>query len=405
MADHAPHDLRLSRRIASGTLAPLHFKEMTLEKPTSAQTSPSLVAAGTASTSTQHFAVMDGLRGVAAVAVVMLHSWRNDAMMVNGQLAVDLFFLLSGFVIAHAYDDRLRSGMPVHAFLLRRWIRLYPLIFVGAVGGVILALIHDKTDPARAYPIGSLLSSGALSIFVLPYLGPHISEKAFSFDVPMWSMFFEIAANLVYVVFARFLSKTVLVLIVVAGLIGIVVGGPLGGFDKANFAFGFARVACGFFGGVLLFRLRREGRLPAINGNFFLLAAVLVAVFAIPRLIGGWAFLPVFAVFVAVIVCAAGARAQRADRYFILIGALSYPIYLLHWLTIYTVTWAGTKAGLVPKYYDAVSTAHLLLLPLFAWFVVRFYETPVRNALTRMLRPLLTGGNVKPAVDVAVSAA
>jgi peptidoglycan/LPS O-acetylase OafA/YrhL len=375
-----------------------------MNKPPAAHAPSSLTAAETASTRTHHFAVMDGLRGVAAMAVVVLHSWRNDAMMVNGQLAVDLFFLLSGFVIAHAYDDRLRTGMPVRAFLLRRWIRLYPLIFVGAVGGVAIALIHDKTDPARAYPIGSLLSSGALSVFVLPYLAPHISEKAFSFDIPLWSMFFEIAANLVYVVFARYLTKTVLALLVVAGLIGIVVGGPLGGFDKANFAFGFARVACGFFGGVLLFRLRREGRLPTVDGNFFMLAAVLVAVFAIPRLIGGWAFLPVFAVFVAVIVCAAGARAQRADRYFILIGALSYPIYLLHWLTLYTVTWAGTKAGLVPKDYDAVSIAHLLLLPVFAWFVVRFYETPVRNALTRTLRPLLAGGRVEPAVDVAAPA-
>ena len=375
-----------------------------MEKPRADKSPSVLTAAETASTTTHHFAVMDGLRGVAAMAVVVLHSWRNSAMMVNGQLAVDLFFLLSGFVIAHAYDDRLRTGLTIRAFLLRRWIRLYPLIFVGAVGGVVIALIHDKTDPARAYPIGSLFTSGALSLFVLPYLGQHIGEKAFSFDVPLWSMFFEIAANLVYVVFARYLTKTVLALLIVTGLIGIVVGGPLAGFDKANFAFGFARVACGFFGGVLLFRLRREGRLPTVDGNFFALAAVLLAVFAIPRLIGGLAFLPVFAVFVAVIVCAAGARPRRADRLFILIGALSYPIYLLHWLTLYTVTWAGTKAGLVPKNYDAVSIAHLLLLPPFAWLVVRFYETPVRNALTRMLRSLLAGGSAGPAAAVAVSA-
>ncbi len=332
---------------------------------------------------------MDGLRGVAALAVVILHSWRSSAMMINCQLAVDLFFMLSGFVIAWSYDDRLREGMPVHAFLLRRWIRLYPLILIAALGGILIALIHNQTDPARAYPIGALATSGALSLFAMPYLGPYMSEKAFTFDIPLWSMFFEIAANLVYVLTARWLTKPVLALIVAASLVGIIVGGPLSGVDKAGFFFGFARVGAGFFGGVLIYKVRKSGLLPNINGNFFVLAAVLIAIFAIPTLIGGWTFLPVFAVFAAVIISAAGARPGRGDAAMILVGALSYPVYLLHWLTLYAITWLATKAGVVPKHYTAVAVLHLLLLPVIAYLIIQYYETPVRNALGRLLRPLL----------------
>jgi peptidoglycan/LPS O-acetylase OafA/YrhL len=334
-----------------------------------------------------HFAVMDGLRGIAAMAVVVLHSWKNSGMVVNGQLAVDLFFMLSGFVIAYSYDDRLRSGMKAKDFLLRRFIRLYPMILVGAVGGIIIAIIHNKTDPAQAYALKDIATSGLLSIFVLPYLAPHIGDKSFSFNIPLWSMFFEIAANLFYVFCARYLSKRILALIVIAGLIGVVGGGTLSGWGKENFFFGFPRVACGFFGGVLLFKLWRKGFLPKLNGNFFVLAAVLVATFAIPHLVAGWQFLPAFALFAVVIIFAAGAAPSRADRYFAWIGTLSYPVYLLHWLTLYVFTWLGTKAGLVPNDYDVVGVFHLICLPVIAYLAVRFYEAPARNFLTRMLRP------------------
>jgi peptidoglycan/LPS O-acetylase OafA/YrhL len=326
-----------------------------------------------------HFAVMDGLRGIAAMAVVILHSWKSSGTMVNGQLAVDVFFMLSGFVIAYSYDDRLQSGMKIGDFLLRRFIRLYPMILVGAVGGIIIAVIHNKTDPAQAYPLQYIATSGLLSIFVLPYLAPHIGDKSFSFNIPLWSMFFEIAANLFYVMFARYLSKRILALIVFAGLIGVVAGGTLSGWGKDNFVFGFPRVGCGFFGGVLLFKLWRDDALPKLNGNFFVLAAVLVATFAIPHLVAGWRFLPAFALFAVVITFAAGARPSRGDRYFAWIGTLSYPVYLLHWLTLYVFTWLGTKAGLVPAHYDVVGVLHLICLPIIAFLAVRFYETVIER--------------------------
>src|ERR1700761_6004380 len=79
------------------------------------------------------YPALDGLRGVAAIAV-MLHHFRPLTapwLFAHGYLAVDLFFLLSGFVIAHAYDARFRKGLGVPAFLVIRLIRLWPMIAFG----------------------------------------------------------------------------------------------------------------------------------------------------------------------------------------------------------------------------------------------------------------------------------
>jgi len=331
--------------------------------------------------SRQHFQVMDGLRGIAAMTVVLFHSF-GGSLAPNAHLAVDLFFILSGFVIAYSYDDRLRSGMATSDFIAKRLIRLYPMGLVGALGGILIAVVHNTTNPADAYPPGSIAASGGLSLAMLPYLGQAINNNAFSFNPPLWSLFFELAANLAYVLCARWLSNTVLMLIVLSGLAGVVMGGPLGGNDKATILLGFPRVACGFFGGVLLCRLWCAGKLPKVNGNFLALATIVSAFFFIPKLIGGWTFLPVYGAFVAVIVCAAGAKTSPTDKYCALLGDVSYPLYLLHWLTLYIFTWAGAKVGLSGPKYPILAMGHWLCAPIIAYVVARIYEMPLRRLLT-----------------------
>jgi peptidoglycan/LPS O-acetylase OafA/YrhL len=349
--------------------------------------------------SAQHFEVMDGLRGVAAMAVVFFHSFGKGGLVLNGPLAVDLFFILSGFVIAYSYDHRLRSGMAVSDFIAKRLIRLYPMVLIGALGGILIALVHNKTNPAGAYPLGSIATSGGLSLALLPYLGHAISDEAFSFDPPLWSLFFEIAANLAYVIFARRLSNIVLVVIVLLGLAGVVVGGSLGGNVKATILLGFPRVACGFFGGVLLCRFWRAGKLPKINGNFFALAAIIFAIFLMPKLIGGWAFLPIYGAFVAVIVCAAGAKSSLTDKYCALLGEVSYPLYVLHWLTLYIFTWVGLKVGLAGPKYPILAVIHLLCAPVIAYFAARYYEMPLRRLLANWWK---NDGTVKNAPRIRI---
>jgi peptidoglycan/LPS O-acetylase OafA/YrhL len=349
--------------------------------------------------SKQHFAVLDGLRGVAAIAVVLFHSYKHGGIVPNGPLAVDLFFMLSGFVIAYSYDERLRSGMSRSDFVARRIIRLYPMVLAGALGGIVLALVHNLMSPGSGYPLPDLAASGGLSLLVLPYLGSGIDEKAFSFNPPLWSLFFELLANFAYVIFAKRMTNTVLAVIIVLGVVGVGLGGALGGGGKGDILLGVPRVASGFFGGVLLFRLWRAGRLPKAAGNFWLLSAALLAIFAIPLPIGGWLYAPCFVVFLAVIILAANAKASASKKLCQWLGEASYPLYLLHWLTLYIFAFAGTKVGLVGKRYWIVVAVHLVCAPLIAHLAARYYETPTRNLLSRLWKA--TSRKVSPVSNAA----
>jgi peptidoglycan/LPS O-acetylase OafA/YrhL len=333
--------------------------------------------------SAKHFEVMDGLRGIAAMAVGCFHCFGNYGPVTNGALAVDMFFILSGFVIAYSYDHRLRANMTALDFIAKRFIRLYPMILVGALGGIVVALVHNKTNPVAAYPLGSIAASGGLSLALLPYLGNEISEELFSFNPPLWSLFFEAVANLAYVLFARRLSQALLMVIVLLGLAGVVIGGMPGGNVKPTILLGFPRVACGFFGGVLLCRLWRADQLPKINGNFFACAAIICAVFLTPVPIEGWLFLPAYLVFAMVIACAAGAAPSRADKSCAVLGEVSYPLYTIHWLTLYVFTWLGAKVGLAGSRYVIVGALHMACAPVIAYLICRYYETPARHLLSR----------------------
>src|SRR5437868_15453571 len=97
-----------------------------------------------------HYPILDGLRGVAAVMVVMMHLCEAHAtshldMNINhGYLAVDFFFLLSGFVIGYAYDDRW-DKLTIGGFLRRRFERLQPLVVLGMTLGAIGFYFTDST--------------------------------------------------------------------------------------------------------------------------------------------------------------------------------------------------------------------------------------------------------------------
>src|ERR1700744_3037299 len=90
----------------------------------------------------QHFEILDGLRGVAALAVVTFHfmEWvyfdYSKNFIGHGFLAVDFFFCLSGFVIGYAYDDRI-GKMGILEFFKSRLIRLHPLVIIGSVIGLL----------------------------------------------------------------------------------------------------------------------------------------------------------------------------------------------------------------------------------------------------------------------------
>ncbi len=338
-----------------------------------------------------HFAVMDGLRGVAALSVVLLHSFQSKGIVTNGQLAVDLFFILSGFVIAYSYDDKLSAAMPKREFLLRRFIRLYPMLFIGAVSGLLIALVHNHTSPADAYPLASILSSGGLSLVVLPYFSDAITQRGFptpaifSFNPPIWSLFFEIVANIVYVLAVRRLSIPVLAAIIIAGVVGVVWFGPLGGGGQADFWSGFPRVACGFFGGVLLFKVQRLDRFPRFNVPPLVLVATTLVVLCSPPEVAGANFLVAYPILCLIVLCASMARPSSVDRLYVFLGLISYPVYLVHWQTLYVFAWAGTRIHGLADGYTVAVLAHLAAIPFIGFAFAHLYETPLRLFLARHL--------------------
>lgn len=356
-----------------------------------------------ATSSHKRFAVMDGLRGVAALAVVLFHSYKGGGYVVNGALAVDFFFILSGFVVAYSYEDRLRTTMTSKTFIISRLIRLYPMLLIGALGGLAIALIHNVMHPADAHDSQTMLISGGLSLLVLPYLGSSIiSDSAFDFNPPIWSLFFELAANIVYALIWRRLSMPMLIVIVLLGLAGIAWFGPLGGGGKVMFYAGTARVAAGFFGGVLLQKLWRQPRGPRIRGNMPLLSLLLVVILCLPFSVEGVLFVPFFVVLCAMVLAAADAGPSRMDRLSEFLGETSYPIYLTHWLTLYLATFVGNALSLTGPRYIVVVLLHFTAIPFIGFAVGHLYETPVRLWLSarflprRMPRPASAGSAATP---------
>ena len=103
-----------------------------------------------------HSNILDGLRGVAALTVVCFHLFEAyatshlDQKINHGYLAVDFFFILSGFVVGYAYDDRWKT-MRITDFLKRRFIRLHPMVIIGAlIGAVMFYFQKTKTNSVRS---------------------------------------------------------------------------------------------------------------------------------------------------------------------------------------------------------------------------------------------------------------
>src|SRR5688572_5964759 len=116
-----------------------------------------------------HFETLDGLRGVAALAVLVAHASAillGESVVPRQLLAVQFFFMLSGFVMAYSYEQKLLFGMPFRDFILRRVIRLYPMILLGALLGFMFFVANDAGRIDRA---AVRLGCGILNVPCLPF--------------------------------------------------------------------------------------------------------------------------------------------------------------------------------------------------------------------------------------------
>ncbi|MBC6989442.1 acyltransferase family protein [Hymenobacter sp. BT491] len=360
-----------------------------------------------------HYAILDGLRGVAAVLVVIFHLFEAhatshlDQIINHGYLAVDFFFLLSGFVIGYAYDERWQK-MSIGEFFKRRLVRLQPMVVMGMiVGAVFFYFQASKLFPMIAeVPVWKMLLVMLVGFTLLP-LPPSLDIRGWQemhpLDGPGWSLFFEYVANILYALFVRKFSNTALAVLVFLSacfLIHLTVTGPngdvIGGWSLTpeQLHVGFARVLYPFFAGLLLCR---TVKLTRVNNAFLYCSLLILAVFAMPRIGGAdrlWlnglyeSFSIIFVFPLIVFLGASGAvKSNFSARVCKFFGDISYPIYITHYPLIYTYT-AWVQDNKIPI-REAFPVALLVLASsvALAYACLKLYDEPVRRWLQKKLWP------------------
>ena len=359
-----------------------------------------------------HYELLDGLRGVAALTVVCYHLFEAyatshlDQRINHGYLAVDFFFLLSGFVIGYAYEDRWKR-MSIREFLTRRAIRLHPMVVMGAlIGAAIFYLQGCSVWDVSQVSIGALLVATLLNALLIP-VTPGVEIRGvgemFPLNGPSWSLFFEYIGNVLYALVLRKLPTAALAVMVGltgCGLAAYAVLGPLGdlcsGFvlNGEQFLGGSLRLLFAFPAGLLLSRVFRPVR---IRGAFWLCSLAVVAIAAIPRLGGAerlWLnglYDTLCAVVLFPLILWFGASGRTTDRLSAAIckflGDISYPLYIVHYPFIYwyyawvkneRLTFGESLPGAAALVAGSVALTYLCL---------KLYDIPVRRYLTARWLP------------------
>lgn len=355
-----------------------------------------------------HYNILDGLRGVAALTVVCYHLFEAfatshiDQRINHGYLAVDFFFLLSGFVMGYAYDDRWNT-MSVKDFIRRRLIRLHPMVVMGALIGAAMFYTQGcSVWDVTKISVGMLLLSTLLNALMIPVTtGFEIRGvgEMYPLNGPSWSLMFEYIGNLLYALFIRRFSTrllTVLVVLAGCGLTAFSVWGPLGdigaGFAMtgADMTGGSLRLLFSFSAGLLLSRVFKPVK---VRGAFWIGAVAIVAVAAIPR-IGGSEHLwmnGVYDAFCAVVLFPllvyVGASGRTTDRITTRIckflGDISYPLYMVHYPFIYLYyAWVKNENLTFGESFPGAAALVVVSVAL-AWLCLKFYDEPVRKWLTK----------------------
>ncbi|MDR0995361.1 MAG: acyltransferase, partial [Tannerella sp.] len=315
-------------------------------------------------TSKPHYEILDGLRGVAAFIVVAFHLFEAhatsslDQILNHGYLAVDFFYVLSGFVIGYAYDDRW-GRMSLGDFARRRLIRLHPMVVAGSFVGALFFYFQGCPEwpGIPSVPLWKVIGIMLIGMTLLPVpLSMDIRgwQEMHPLNGPQWSLFYEYIANALYALFFRRVKKWVLALFVAlfaCATLHLTLTSPqgdiIGGWslDKQQLTIGFTRLLYPFFAGLLLFRV---SKLRHIKHAFPLCSLLVIVFLCLPRIGGAdglwknglYDALVIILVFPFIVYLGAcgevkGKYAPRICKFF---GDLSYPLYITHYPLIYTYT-------------------------------------------------------------------
>lgn len=366
------------------------------------------------------YEILDGLRGVAAVVVIFFHIFEGYAAspatqhVNHGYLAVDFFFLLSGFVVGYAYDDRWRS-MTTWSFFKRRLVRLHPMVVMGTVVGAALYYFGQcdgfpLIGNVEGWKVGLAFVMG---LFMIP-CGPGMDIRGWgemnSFNGPNWSLTWEYLANILYAVVLRRLGNVALGILVGAaafctldltlnldtfGLLAersaayayTVIGGW--SITPEQLYIGATRLLYPFLTGLLLSRI---GKFIRVRNGFWWCSLLLVVLLCIPCVGGEGSILngiynatTILILFPVIVLMGAGSsiKGKRSVKLCNFLGEISYPLYITHYPIMYVqMQWAWTH-GDAPLYaHIVVAVGSVLLAIALAYACLKLYDLPVRQWLT-----------------------
>ena len=379
------------------------------------------------------YAILDGLRGVAALVVILFHGFETyipffGTQHINhGYLAVDFFFVLSGFVIGYAYDDRW-DRMSTWSFFKRRLIRLHPMVVAGTLFGACMFFFGESdyfsliggTEPWKFFlciVLGLLMIPAGTGLDIRGW------GETNSLNGPNWSLTFEYIGNILYAFVLRRLPTVVLGMLCVASAfltMNLALGWDVFGFfaqpkydviggwsiTPDQMYVGFSRLLYPFLCGLLISRLlpkfitkeNPSGSPLGIRGGFWWASLLLVVLFAVPQ-IGGKSCVAdglyqVFAIvvmFPVIVLIGAGSKTtdKRSAKWCETLGNLSYPLYITHFPLMYMqMAWVSSHKD-SPVWHHVVLNLGILLVAIgIAWAFLKLYDEPVRAWLKKKLYAL-----------------
>lgn len=365
------------------------------------------------------YEILDGLRGVAAIIVVAFHLFETYSqgpayqILNHGYLAVDFFFVLSGFVIGYAYDDRW-DRMTTFGFFKRRLVRLHPMVIFGTLFGASMFYF----GACSAFPL--LMQTPLWQVLLVTLLGCLMFPTPTSWDIrgwgetnalngPTWSLMWEYVANVLYALIIRRFSKLMLGIFV--GLsacltldvtLNIDTFGLLSSRSEAahtliggwsltpdQLYIGISRLLYPFFAGLLLSRV---GRLLPVKRGFYWCSLFIAVILVMPRIGGDTApwqngvyeAVSVIVFFPLIVAMGAGSSVtgKRSVALCKFLGELSYPLYITHYPLIYMqISWARNHSDAPFEMHLFVAIAVFVLSIAIAYASLRLYDEPVREWL------------------------
>jgi peptidoglycan/LPS O-acetylase OafA/YrhL len=388
------------------------------------------------------YEILDGLRGVAAFMVILFHLFEvycppgAQQHINHGYLAVDFFFVLSGFVIGYAYDDRW-GKMTTWSFFKRRLARLHPMVVAGTVIGLALFWYGATAFPDILQAPGwKVFVCFVMALFMIP-AGPKMDIRGWgetnSFNGPNWSLTLEYVGNILYAfIFRRLPTIALCILAAVSAVFTldltmgwdifglfpvqeftahdgsiVTTGGPqyslIGGWSLTaqQIYIGFGRLLYPFLCGLIISRIlpnHRTEENPSgsplhAKGGFWWASLLLVIVFCVPC-IGGrpcvangvYQAVAVLVMFPVIVLIGAGSRTTHAfsTKVCKFLGDISYPIYITHFPIIYAhMSFIKAHAD-APAWVHVLASAGVVVISvILALGVMKIYDEPVRDWLKR----------------------